>query len=317
MARRRKGRPVNGILLVDKPAGMTSNGVLQQAKRALFAAKAGHTGSLDPLATGVLPLCFGEATKFSQFLLDADKEYTATVTLGATTTTGDADGEVVEEKDASSVTEAQIAALLPDFTGDIEQVPSMYSALKHEGKPLYELARQGIEVERKRRTIHIFELELLGFKPGAKAELDIRVRCSKGTYIRSLAEDIGQALGCGGHVAVLRRTASGPFGIDQCVSLDEVEALAETKDFEALNGLLLPVDSGLQDLPAVELPEDSGFYLRQGQPVMVPNSPTEGIVRVATETGEFLGIGEIMDDGRLAPRRLVVPTDNQKERARL
>ena len=316
MARRRKGRPIDGVLLVDKPAGITSNGALQRAKRAFFAAKAGHTGSLDPLATGVLPLCFGEATKFSQFLLDANKEYVTTIVLGVTTNTGDADGEIIEERSAAAVDEQAVAALLPDFVGDVVQTPSMFSAIKHQGKPLYELARQGIEVERKQRTIHIFELELLAFRPGEKAELELRVKCSKGTYIRSLAEDIGHALGCGGHVAKLHRTGSGPFEIAACVSLEKVEALAEEKDFATLNGLLLPVDSGLQDLPQVELPEDSGYYLRQGQPVLVPNSPSEGVVRVALESGEFLGVGEVMDDGRLAPRRLVV-TNAPKESPRL
>lgn len=291
--------------MVDKPAGITSNACLQRAKQALYAAKAGHTGSLDPLATGVLPLCFGEATKLSRFLLEADKAYTSTFILGVKTETGDADGEQVDSSDASAVTRAAVEQALVPFRGEIEQVPSMYSAIKHQGKPLYQLAREGIEVERVARRVTIHQLDLLGFEPGVQAKVTVAVRCSKGTYIRSLAEDLGQALGCGAHVAELRRTQSGPFSLEQGVSLERVETLAQAREFEALNALLLPVDSGLAELPTVVLPEDSGYYLRQGQPVLASNMPTAGFVRILEDNGEFLGVGEIIDDGRLAPRRLV------------
>ncbi len=312
MARRRKGRPVDGVLVLDKPAGMTSNACLQRAKNALYAAKAGHTGSLDPLATGVLPLCFGEATKLSRFLLDADKSYTSTFVLGVVTATGDADGEILKSSDASAITLQQLEQALVGFRGEIEQIPSMYSAIKHQGTPLYRLARAGVEVERKVRRVNIYSLELLDFKAGGKAELSVSVRCSKGTYVRSLAEDLGHTLGCGAHVAALRRTQSGPFGIDQCVSLEQLEELAAERQFETLNGLLLPVDSGLVGMPTVVLPEDSSFYLRQGQPVLAPNMPTAGMVRIVEDTGEFLGVGEITDDGMLAPRRLMVTNGASK-----
>jgi tRNA pseudouridine55 synthase len=307
VARRRKGNEIDGILVVDKPAGMTSNGCLQRAKKAFFAAKAGHTGSLDPLATGVLPLCFGEATKLSRFLLDADKCYSSTFVLGETTNTGDADGELLATLDASDVSLAQIEQALVDFRGEIEQVPSMFSALKHEGQPLYKLARAGIEVERKVRQVTIYSLEIAEFIPGERAQLRVDVHCSKGTYIRSIAEDLGQVLGCGAHVSVLRRTRSGPFSLAQSVSLARVQQLAEQQEIDQLKELLLPVDSGLVGMPTIELPETSSYYLRQGQAVLASHAPTSGFVRIVEQdTREFLGVGEMLDDGRLAPRRLMV-----------
>lgn len=306
MGRRRSGRPIDGVLVIDKPAGLTSNAALQVAKAALYAAKAGHTGSLDPLATGVLPLCFGEATKFSQFLLDADKSYISTFVLGVTTSTGDADGEVLETRDASLVDRTALVAVLEAFRGEIEQIPSMYSAIKHRGRPLYELARDGFEVERSARRVTIHALDLLAFEHGPRAVAEVAVRCSKGTYVRSLAEDIGQRLGCGAHVAQLRRTAAGPFTLEHCVVLDRVEQLAAERCFAELNELLRPIDSGLVAMPEVRLPEVSAFYFNQGQPVLVPNAPLTGLVRARLDSGEFLGVGEIIDDGRLAPRRLVV-----------
>ena len=306
MGRRRRGRELDGILVLDKPAGVSSNQALQTAKRLYFAAKAGHTGSLDPLATGVLPLCFGEATKFSQFLLDADKAYASTFVLGVTTDTGDAEGEVLERHSTTHIGEADVVRELEAFRGEIEQVPSMYSAIKHGGQPLYKLARQGQEVERKARRVVIKRLDLLAFRAGERAEVDIELACSKGTYVRSIAEDLGRALGCGAHVSVLRRTRAGPFGIDDCVSLNTLEALKQEQQFAAMDALLLPADVALGDMPLVLLSESGGFYLRQGQPVLVPNAPSNGMVRVALETGEFLGVGEILDDGRVAPRRLVV-----------
>lgn len=306
MARRRRGRPVNGILVLDKPTGLTSNQALQQAKRLFFAAKAGHTGSLDPLASGVLPLCFGEATKFSQYLLDADKAYDSTFTFGVATTTGDAEGEVIEQASAAALDQVVVEAALAQFRGEIEQVPSMYSAIKQGGQPLYKLARQGKDVEREARRVVIKRLELLAFRPGEQAEADIVLECSKGTYVRSVAEDLGRALGCGAHVSALRRTRAGPFGLADSVSLATLEALKANDQLADMDALLLPADSALDGLPLVQLTESGGFYMRQGQPVQVPNAPCDGMVRVALETGEFLGVGEILDDGRVAPRRLIV-----------
>jgi tRNA pseudouridine55 synthase len=306
VARSRRGRAVSGILLLDKPLGLSSNQALQRAKRLFDAAKAGHTGSLDPLATGVLPLCFGEATKFSQYLLDADKGYDSTFVLGAATTTGDSEGECVHEGDASAIDRDSLEQALDEFRGEIQQLPPMFSAIKLGGQPLYKLARAGVEVERSPRTVNIFRLELLDFRPGPRAEADIRVSCSKGTYIRSIAMDLGERLGTGGHVSALRRTQAGPFELSRCVTLDTLEALRERDDLAAMDALLKPMDEALTHIPLLKLPESSGFYLRQGQPVLVPNAPCDGMVRVALETGEFLGLGEILDDGRVAPRRLVV-----------
>jgi len=297
---------VDGILVLDKPQGLSSNQALQKAKHLYFAAKAGHTGSLDPLATGVLPLCFGEATKFSQYLLDADKAYQSTFVLGVATASGDADSEVLQERSVEGITEAGVAQALKAFEGEIEQVPSMYSAIKQNGQPLYKLARQGIEVEREPRRVVISALRIDAFRGGERPEVDIYLECSKGTYVRSLAEDLGKALGCGAHVSALRRTKAGPFGLEHSHSLGTLEALKAREQLGEMDGLLSPPDAALGELPLVQLSESGGFYMRQGQPVMVPNAPRDGIVRVALETGEFLGVGEILDDGRVAPRRLVV-----------
>ena len=306
MARQRRGRPLDGILVLDKPGGMSSNRALQVAKRLYGAAKAGHTGSLDPLATGVLPLCFGEATKFSQFLLDADKAYQSTFVLGTATDSGDAEGEVLHSQDSGHISQQQVAVALEAFRGEIEQVPSMFSAIKHQGQPLYKLARRGVEVERKARRVVIKQLDLLAFRAGARAEVDIYLECSKGTYVRSIAEDLGRALGCGAHVASLRRTRAGPFSLADSVSLGTLEALKANGQEAQMDALLLPADAAVRALPLVSLSESGGFYIRQGQPVQVPNAPRDGMVRVALESGEFLGVGEILDDGRVAPRRLIV-----------
>ena len=304
--RQRRGRPLDGILVLDKPEGMSSNRALQVAKRLYGAAKAGHTGSLDPLATGVLPLCFGEATKFSQFLLDADKAYQSTFVLGVATDTGDAEGQVLQTCDTAAMTESQVAAALQAFRGEIEQTPPMYSAIKHQGQPLYKLARQGVEVERKARTVVIQQLELLAFRGGCRAEVDIYLECSKGTYVRSIAEDLGRALGCGAHVASLRRSKAGPFSLADSVSLTTLEALKANGREAQMDALLLPADAAVKALPLVKLSESGGFYMRQGQAIQVPNAPCGGMVRVALDSGEFLGVGEILDDGRVAPRRLIV-----------
>ncbi|MFL3654991.1 MAG: tRNA pseudouridine(55) synthase TruB [Halioglobus sp.] len=306
MARVRRGRPVDGILLLDKPLGVSSNHALQSVKRLYEAAKAGHTGSLDPLATGVLPLCFGEATKFSQYLLDADKAYESTFVLGTVTDTGDAEGRVLENNNASDVTQSEVVTALQAFEGEIEQIPSMFSAIKQGGQPLYKLARKGLEVERKARSVVIKTLQLRAFRGGERPEMDIYLECSKGTYVRSLAEDLGRLIGCGAFVSALRRTRAGPFGIDQSITLSALEGLKGTGEPGELDKLLLPTDSALGLLPLVLLSESSGFYMRQGQPVMVSNAPRDGIVRVALDSGEFLGVGEMLDDGRVAPRRLIV-----------
>jgi tRNA pseudouridine55 synthase len=306
MARRKRGRPIDGILLLDKPLGVSSNYALQGAKRLFDASKAGHTGSLDPLATGVLPLCFGEATKFSQYLLDADKAYKSTFVLGVATETGDVEGAVTQTRDAGDLCESDVEQALESFRGEIDQIPSMYSAIKHQGQPLYKLARKGQEVERKSRRVVIKRLDLCAFRPGVAAEVDVYIECTKGTYVRSLAEDLGAVLGCGGHVSALRRTQAGPFGIESCVTMATLEALQGEQKMAAMDSLLLPADAAISTMPLVELTESAGFYIRQGQPVLVSKAPRSGMVRVALEGGEFLGVGEILDDGRIAPRRLIV-----------
>ncbi len=301
--RRSKGRDVAGILLLDKPAGIGSNDALQKAKGLFQARKAGHTGSLDRGASGLLPLCFGEATKFSSFLLDADKMYVATVRLGIATTTGDVAGEVLERQPVPGLNEAQLAEVLKRFTGKIEQVPPMYSALKHNGRRLYDLAYQGIEVERQPRPVTIHELVLTGLNG---ERFDVSIKCSKGTYVRTLAEDIGRELGCGAHVESLRRTGVGPFRLREAVALAELEEISGAGGFpQSLDCLLLDVDEVLRDIPAVQLVEAAAFYLCQGQPVVVPHAPTDGLLRIYNESREFLGMGEVLDDGRVAPRRLV------------
>ncbi len=310
---------MDGVLLLHKPAGMTSNRALQIAKRLYDAEKAGHTGSLDPLATGVLPLCFGEATKFSQFLLDADKGYRSTFRLGVTTTTADADGEVLSEASTLDIERARVAEALAAMEGEILQVPPMYSALKHQGQPLYKMARQGQEVERAPRRVRIHGIELLAFRPGAAAEVDVAVRCSKGTYIRTIAEDLGKALGCGAHVSRLHRSAAGAFDESRSLTLETLEAVLAEGGYQALDDLLLPPDAPVASLPALVLPAQSGYYFRQGNPVMDPQVYRLGgqgdIVRVflqsdlqadpAGSNPRFLGLGELTGDGRVAPKRII------------
>lgn len=305
MARRQNsGRNVTGILLLDKPLGLTSNDALQRVKRFYRAAKAGHTGSLDPLATGLLPCCLGDATKFSAFLLDADKRYRVTVRLGVTTTTADAEGEIVETRPVEGIDEARIREVLRQFTGPIDQLPPMYSAVKHQGQRLYKLARQGIEVERQPRQIEIFTLDLLSCE---LPEIELDVHCSKGTYVRTLAEDIGRELGCGGHVSQLRRTGVGPYAelTAPFVTLDHVASFADDDTPQRLDDLLLPLDSALGHCPSVRLSADAAFYLRQGQAVMIPQAPTEGLVRLYDPSAHFVGVGAILDDGKVQPKRLI------------
>lgn len=305
MGRQKKGRPISGVIVLDKPTGLSSNGALQRVKHAFFAQKAGHTGALDPLATGVLPLCIGEATKFSQYLLDADKKYDCTVLLSQRSDTGDIEGEVTEQFDTAAITAADVDAAVAQFVGDIAQTPPMYSALKRNGRPLYELARAGLTVEREQRPITIHSITVQAFRAGAQAELDISVHCSKGTYIRVLAEDIGRVLGVGGCVKVLRRTQSGPFDLSQAIPLSDIEAMGVAKAFTDLDQLLLPTDTPLKHLPVVSLDDDSGFYVKRGNPVQILTAPSSGVVRLVINDNEFIGIGEILDDGRVAPRRLV------------
>ncbi|KAA1175801.1 tRNA pseudouridine(55) synthase TruB [Marinobacter salinexigens] len=307
MSRRRKGRDVNGILVIDKPQGVTSNGILQQVKRLYGAAKAGHTGALDPLATGVLPLCFGEATKFSQMMLDSDKAYVATAKLGVRTETGDSEGAVVSEKPVpSGLTAEVLEPVLDQFRGNIQQVPSMYSALKHQGRPLYEYAREGIEIERPARPVTIFELTLLDIR---ESEMDIAVSCTKGTYIRSLVEDIGEALGCGAHVTALRRTMASGFTLEDAHKVPELEEKREKG--ESLDGLLVAPDAALSMFPEVALSGVSLVSILNGQPVRISGQPQEGFVRLYADSGEkggFVGLAEAFPDGeatKLVPRRLV------------
>jgi tRNA pseudouridine55 synthase len=302
MARRRsKGRDVDGILLLDKPIGLTSNAALQTVKRLFNANKAGHTGNLDPLATGLLPICLGEATKISGFLLDSDKRYIGTCKLGVRTRTADAEGEILETRPVGDFNERQVQAVLEGFIGQIEQIPPMHSAVKVNGTPLYKLAREGKEIERKSRRVTIYEINLLRFEGD---ELEIDLRCSKGTYVRTLAEDIGEALGCGAHLSALRRTASGPFELEHAVTLPELEQLAES-GFEALDDLLLPMEDALFDWPIVNMSTNTAYYLQQGQAVQIPKAPTTGWVCLRRDDGKFLGIGQILEDGRVAPKRLI------------
>lgn len=301
----RRGRDLNGILLLDKPIGLGSNEVLQIVKRLYGARKAGHTGSLDRLASGMLPLCFGEATKLSGFLLNANKRYQATVALGVRTTTGDAEGAIIERRDVAALSESSIQRCLEKFRGAIQQVPPMHSAIKHQGQRLYKLAHEGVVVEREARAVTIFELELRGWDSGGDQPwLSMEVLCSKGTYIRTLAEDIGSALECGAHVSQLRRTAAGPYEAEEMLSLARVEKLAK-EGLDALDQVLIPMESALRNWPVVKLTGDSAYYLKRGQAVLVPHAPTEGWVRITGPEHRFLGVGQVLDDGRIAPRRLV------------
>ncbi|MFZ0487016.1 MAG: tRNA pseudouridine(55) synthase TruB [Arenicellales bacterium] len=295
---RDRGRKVDGILLLDKPAGLTSNAALQHVKRAFGASKAGHTGSLDPIATGLLPVCFGEATKLSGFFLSADKRYRAGFRLGVATETGDSEGGVVR-RSTVEVGDEDIERAMDRFRGNFEQIPSMYSAIKKNGKPLYELARQGIEVERQARpvTVHALDWERL-----EDDRLAVDLHCSSGFYVRSLAHDLGEALGCGAHVDALTRVAVGDFKLEDAVSLDRVEALRE--DIASLDELLIPGDRGLQHLPGITLSTDAAYYLVRGQAVRAAKLPRSGLVRLYAEEAGFLGVGKVLGDGRVAPKRL-------------
>ncbi|MGZ5051021.1 MAG: tRNA pseudouridine(55) synthase TruB [Methylobacter sp.] len=302
MSKRKSGRNVHGILLLDKRLGVSSNKALQEVRRLFNANKAGHTGSLDPLATGLLPLCFGEATKVSGLMLDDNKRYEVLVQLGVVTDTGDAEGSVIETKLVPELSIEEVQACLERFVGEIDQVPPMYSALKLNGKKLYELARDGKTVERKARRITIFELRLLDF---AKDQLTLDVACSKGTYIRSLAEDIGNALGCGGTVKSLRRTEAGQFSIDKAFTIEQLSAMDRQTLFECL----IDVDKPLQALPLVKLSDEQSIRIKYGQAIsLFPEANqcqniSPGSVRMYHDE-VFLGLGEMLLDGKIAPKKL-------------
>lgn len=298
MQTKRIKRAVHGVLLLDKPLGWSSNQALQKIKWLYQAAKAGHTGTLDPLATGLLPICLGEATKFAQVLTDADKTYIATLKLGITTTTADAEGDVVSVMPVN-VSANQFDAACQQFLGEISQIPPMHSALKVDGKPMYEYARAGQEIERKPRQVKIHAIERLAFDGDAA---QVQVTCSKGTYIRTLAEDIGNTLGCGAHLAGLRRTATAGYTIEQAVTIEALEAM----DLAARDACLLPVDSAIADLPSIELDADAAYFLLQGQAVWVPGKIPQGDLRLYDENGRFLGLGYRLSNGKIAPKRLLV-----------
>ncbi|NDJ56220.1 tRNA pseudouridine(55) synthase TruB [Enterobacteriaceae bacterium 4M9] len=306
---RRRGRDVHGVLLLDKPQGLSSNDALQKVKRLYNANRAGHTGALDPLATGMLPICLGEATKFSQYLLDSDKRYRVIARLGQRTDTSDADGQVVEER-AVNFTAQELATALDSFRGETQQVPSMYSALKYQGKPLYEYARQGIDVPREARPIVVYELLFIRHEGD---ELELEIHCSKGTYIRTIIDDLGEKLGCGAHVIFLRRLAVSRYPVERMVTLEQLAALVEQAEqqeiapADLLDPLLMPMDSPAADFPVVNLLPEVAVYFKNGNPVRANGVPTEGLVRVTEgEERKFIGMAQIDDEGRVAPRRLVV-----------
>ncbi|EHH3079712.1 tRNA pseudouridine(55) synthase TruB [Vibrio vulnificus] len=314
MARRRKGRPIDGVILLDKPTGMSSNDALQKVKRLYFAEKAGHTGALDPLATGMLPICLGEATKFSQFLLDSDKRYRVIAKLGERTDTSDSDGDVVETRPVN-VTLETLEACIEKFRGESDQVPSMFSALKYQGKPLYEYARKGIEVPRESRKITVYEIILHRFEGD---EVEMEVHCSKGTYIRTIVDDLGEMLGCGAHVTMLRRTGVAKYPYENMVTLEQLNELVDNANRdgitprEVLDPLLMPMDTAVEDLPEVNLIADLADMVMHGQAVQVLGAPTEGQLRLTMgEERRFIGVGEMNRDGKIAPKRLVVFRDEE------
>lgn len=299
---RKKGRDVHGVFLLDKPQGVSSNDIMQKVKRLFKANKAGHTGALDPLATGMLPICLGEATKFSQFLLDSDKRYVATAKLGERTDTSDAEGQVVQSREVN-VAEADILAALSAFRGEILQVPTMFSALKHNGKPLYEYARAGITVEREARPITIFELKFIDYQAPF---LTLEVHCSKGTYIRTLVDDLGEALGCGAHVTMLRRLAVADYPIGEMMPIEDLALLADSFPNSELDRLLLPMDTAVASLPQLNLTAKQTKAVGFGQRVKFENPQAlSGLVRLFSENGQFLGIAEITAGNIIRPNRMV------------
>lgn len=299
---RKKGRDVHGVFLLDKPQGVSSNDIMQKVKRLFKANKAGHTGALDPLATGMLPICLGEATKFSQFLLDSDKRYVVTAKLGERTDTSDAEGQVVQSREVN-VAEADILAALSAFRGEILQVPTMFSALKHNGKPLYEYARAGITVEREARPITIFELKFIDYQAPF---LTLEVHCSKGTYIRTLVDDLGEVLGCGAHVTMLRRLAVADYPIEEMMPIEDLALLVDSFPSSELDRLLLPMDTAVASLPQLNLTAKQTKAVGFGQRVKFENPQAlSGLVRLFSENGQFLGIAEITAGNIIRPNRMV------------
>ncbi|RUA05805.1 MAG: tRNA pseudouridine(55) synthase TruB [Gammaproteobacteria bacterium] len=300
MSRRNpKGRDINGIILLDKDTGLSSNAVLQKVKRLFFAKKAGHTGALDPLASGILPICLGQATKVAGFLLDDNKRYFVKGKLGETTDTLDCEGEITSTK-AFELSEAQVKEVAFSFQGDIEQIPPMYSALKKEGQPLYKLARQGIEIERPARPVTIFNIDFLGYESGI---LTLEVACSKGTYIRSLIADIGEKLGCGAHVIELRRMGFAHMDIKQAIKFSELENLV-SDDYIKLDAKIFPSEDMLPNIHSVTIDEEQGIDIRYGRTVKVENQ-ADNLVKIFDENAIFLGIGKI-ENNILQPKRLFV-----------
>ena len=300
---RKRGRDIHGVFLLDKPQGMSSNDIMQKVKRIFQANKAGHTGALDPLATGMLPICLGEATKFSQFLLDADKRYLVTAKLGERTDTSDAEGQIVETREVK-VKMPEILTALEQFRGDILQVPTMFSALKHNGKPLYEYARQGITVEREARPITIFELNFIEYNA---PYLTLEVHCSKGTYIRTLVDDLGETLGCGAHVTMLRRTAVADYPTEKMLDWNALQSLAAQQDLSLLDTLLWPMDTAVAKLPTLTLNESQAQGIGFGQRVKFDNSNRlQGQVRLFSHENRFLGVAVIDENNVIRPQRLVV-----------
>ncbi len=298
---KRVKRNINGVLLLDKPLGFSSNQALQKVKWLFQAAKAGHPGTLDPLATGLLPICLGEATKFAQYVTDADKTYIATVKFGETTTTGDAEGEILAQHSVNFDLE-NLAAVCDAFVGEISQVPPMYSALKFEGKALYEYAREGVDIERQARLVTITSIQIDSF---AKEIAVLTVSCSKGTYIRTLAEDIGHQLGCGAHLIGLRRTETAGYIIEDAITLEALELLVKETPVEKLAELILPMDSAIAYLPKLVLNADAAHYLMQGQAVWQSGLIPEGELRLYDDKNQFLGLGVLQEDGKIAPKRLM------------
>ncbi|AHG73528.1 tRNA pseudouridine synthase B [Mannheimia sp. USDA-ARS-USMARC-1261] len=303
---RKRGRDIHGVFLLDKPQGMSSNDVLQKVKRIFQANKAGHTGALDPLATGMLPICLGEATKFSQFLLDSDKRYLVTAKLGERADTSDAEGEIVETREVN-VTKSDILATLGQFRGDILQVPTMFSALKHNGKPLYEYARAGITIEREARPITIFELNFIEYNAPF---LTLEVHCSKGTYIRTLIDDLGEVLGCGAHVTMLRRTSVANYPIDKMISYADLQKLAENQPLAELDCHLLPMDTAVSNLIKINLTEQQTKAVGFGQRVRFDNpNQIYGLVRLYSDNAQFLGVAEVTCDNVIRPNRMINLTE--------
>tara|TARA_Y100000815_G_scaffold188895_1_gene172453 strand:- start:246 stop:1163 length:918 start_codon:yes stop_codon:yes gene_type:complete len=300
--RRRKVRNISGIVVLDKANGLSSNAALQEVKRLYEANKAGHAGSLDPLATGVLPVCLGEATKVSQFLLDSDKRYRARIKLGIRTDTGDSEGSIIERNEGIRVSREAIERALTKFKGEVEQVPPMHSAIKMNGVPLYKLARKGIAVEREPRLVTLYQICLVEF---VNSELELEISCSKGTYIRTIADDLGQILGCGAHVIELRRTQAGVFTEKDSISSEELALEKENRGLDKIDQFLIPMDRAIQDLPEVNLPSITASHVKNGQAVLVRHLPKNGLVRMY-EDEQFIGIGSIDDDGKVAPKRLII-----------